>query len=382
MAHKPTLGLFFEKSFDRLPTELVLIDMLHAHFHCNVFDASKLHDNGYVRAFIDENDILLPHLFSIRAASHSKKWGDYRYYTPNYRELIIHGARVLEILHDCSKPVCCFNVRSDWYPETKAFWEAIPKNAYIFGGIQRAYINETPEPEFFFGDMDINPTLGNSYFDDSRIIPIRHVLSDKELHVSVRRKNYDFSVLGVFYARRKSVYESAKKMRKIRLYNPWLLHKLRKALNRHHKRSYWSNALLNMLFNDALRRSRVSYTDGSHLDIFVRKYLEIPANHALLLCAPFCGMQDFGFVENVHYVRCDEEHLAEQLPDLLADSARCETIVQNSLALVKEFFCPAKVAAQLLTLFSQMSEGSFAGCYYDKGELCFGKRAEQEARDA
>lgn len=72
-------------------------------------------------AFIDENDILLPHLFSIRAASHSKKWGDYRYYTPNYRELIIHGARVLEILHDCNKPVCCFNVRSDWYPETQAF---------------------------------------------------------------------------------------------------------------------------------------------------------------------------------------------------------------------------------------------------------------------
>lgn len=94
-------------------------------------------------------------------------------------------------------------------PKRKPF-EIYPPQAYIFGGIQRGYINETPEPEFFFGDMDINPTLGNSYFDDSRIIPIRHVLSDKELNVSVRRKNYDFSVLGVFYARRKFVYESAK----------------------------------------------------------------------------------------------------------------------------------------------------------------------------
>lgn len=372
MAHKISLGLFFEKSFDRLPTELLLIDLLHENFECNIFDSSKLHDNGYVQDFIATNDVLLPHLFSIRAASHSKKWGDYRYYTPNYRELIIHGARVLEILHDCKKPVCCFNVRSDWYPETKAFWEVIPKNAIIFGGIQRGYINESPEFEFFFNDMEINPTLGNSYFDDSRIIPIRHLLGNNELNARTRRKSYDFSVLGVFYARRKYVFESAKRLHKIRLYRPWLLHKLRKALNRHHKRSYWSNALLNVLFNDALRRSKISYTDGSHLDIFVRKYLEIPANRALLLCAPFAGMRNFGFVENIHYVRADEEHIGEQLADLLADKPRTETIVQNSFALVQEFYSPAKVATQLQTLFAQIASGTFVGCYYNKGELVFG----------
>lgn len=368
------LGLFFEKSHDRLPTELILIDLLHEYFECSTFDASKLYDKGYVDAFISEHDILLPHLFSIRAASLSKKWGDYRYYTPNYRELITKGARVLEILKDTQKPICCFNIRSDWYPETRAFWECIPQNAYIFGGMQKGYINPHPlEREFFFDDMEINPTLGNEYFDDDKIIPIRHVLSNDELTPRRINKRYDLSVLGVFYARRKFVYEQAKTF-KIKLYRAWLLHRLRKALNRHHKRSYWSNRLLNALFNDALRRSRISYTDGSHLDMFVRKYLEIPANHSLLLCAPLMRMEDYGFIENVNYIRCDMQHLQQQLNDILAHQSRYNSIVQAGFDMVCAHYNPQKVASQLQTIFSQIANHSFKGCYYDKGELCLGTR--------
>ncbi|RAX57514.1 hypothetical protein CCZ01_05905 [Helicobacter monodelphidis] len=371
------LGLFFEKIHDRLPTELIFIDILKEQFECQIFDSRYLYDQKYCQEFIQENDILLPHLFSLRVASNSKKCGHYEYYSENYRQLILQGMRIIEILSDIQKPVCCLNLRSDWYSETENFWELIPKNWYLLGGIQRGYLNENPQQEFFFNDMEINITLGNQYFSDNQIIPIRHLLSDEEISTKRIPKKYDFSVLGVFYARRKRIYQKAKTL-PIRMYRIWFLHRLRKMLNRYHKRYYWSNSLLNYFFNQALRHSIISYTDGSELDMFIRKYLEIPSSYALLLCHPLARMDDYGFIENQHYIVCDEEHLGEQLQWLLNDHQMREKIVHQSFEMVSQKYSEAKVISQLKDLFSLLKENRFYGCYYQKGELIFKEEPDEK----
>ncbi len=364
---KIKLGIFFEKTQNRNPTENIFIDILYENFECELFDASRIDDSKYVKEFIRRNDIFLPHLFLFRYASNSPKKGNYPYYSENYNRLIENGKKVISFLSKIDKPVCCFNLRSDWYPETEKFWQIIPSHFYIIGGIQKGYLNYSPEEDVFFSKMNIRPDLGNKYFSDDKLIPFRHIISSKELLKKEIKKKYDFSVLGVLYKRRKEILELAKKRYKV--YNPALLLRLRKMLNSFNKKYHFSNKLMNYLFQQALAKSKISYTDGSTLDLFVRKYLEIPAKKALLLCHPFAGMEDYGFIENIHYVSCNKENFYDKMDNLLSNSKLRNEIIENAFNLVKEKFTEEYTAKKLIEIFSAMKEGNFKKCYYKKGEM-------------
>jgi len=364
---KINLGLFFEKSQNRNPTENIFIDVLYDNFECEAFDADKINDGKYVSEFLKRNDIFLPHLFLFRYASKSKKIGNFPYYSENYNKLIENGAKIIDFLEKSGKPVCCFNLRSDWYPESEKFWQTIPKSFYILGGVKKGYFNYNAEEDVFFSKMDINPMLGNKYFNDDMIIPFRHILSSNELREKSLTKKYDLSVLGVLYKRRKEIFEMAKL--KYRVYNPALLLRLRKMLNSFNKKYHFSNKLLNYLFKKGLAYSKISYTDGSTLDFFVRKYLEIPSQKTLLLCHPFAGMEDYGFIENVHYVSCNKDNFYDKMDNLLANDKLRNEITENAFNLVKEKFTEKYTAEKLTEIFSLMKENNFHRCYYKKGEM-------------
>ena len=364
---KIKLGLFFEKTQNRNPTENIFIDVLYDNFECEVFDGKRIGEYSYIKSFINRNDILLPHLFLFRYASKSKKIGNYPYYSENYNLLIKKGAKIIDFLSKVEKPVVCFNLRSDWYPESKEFWEYIPKHFYILGGIKKGYLNYNPQEDVFFKKMSIKPCLGNKYFKDEQILPFRHILSNKELSKFNITKKYDISVLGVLYKRRKEILKLAKN--KYKVYNPALLLRLRKMLNSFNKKYHFSNKLLNYLFQKGLAKSKMSYTDGSTLDLFVRKYLEIPSQKTLLLCHPFKGMKDYGFIENEHYIYVNQDNFYDKVDNLLVNEKLTKEIIENSYNLIKEKFTENYTAKKLTEIFTLMKEKKFKSCYYKNGEM-------------
>jgi len=364
---KIKLGLFFERTQNRNPTENVFIDMLYNNFECEVFDAKRINDNKYISEFLKRNDIFLPHLFLFRYASKSKKIGNFPYYSENYNKLIENGAKIIDFLEKSGKPVCCFNLRSDWYAESENFWKTIPKRFYIIGGFKKGYINNNPEKDIFFSKININPSLGNKYFEDDKIIPYTHILSSDEFLNKNVHKKYDVSVLGVLYKRRREILEMARL--KYNVYNPALILRLRKMLNSFNKKYHFSNKLLNYLFKRGLAYSKISYTDGSTLDLFVRKFLEIPSQKTLLLCHPFAGMEDYGFIENVHYVSCNKDNFYDKVDNLLINDKLRNEIIENAFNLVKEKFTEKYLGKKFKEIFTRMKEDNFHRCYYKKGEM-------------
>ena len=364
------LGLFFEKTQNRNPTENIFIEILFQNFHCTVFDASKIDDYEYTQNFIDNNDIFLPHLFLFRFASKSKKIGNYPFYSQNYNSLIENGEKIIDLLSTISKPVCCLFLRSDWYCESEAFWNCIPKHFFLIGGMQKGFINTTPDKDVFFGKIDINIELGNDRFPDEKLIPIRHLLSNREIQkFSSIKKKYDFSVLGVLYTRRKAIYESIKKSSLYKVYNPKFLLRLRNIFNSLNKKYFFTNRILNYLFNKALAQSKISYTDGTMLNYFIRKYLEIPATNTLLICEPLERMEDYGFIENIHYVSCTPENVTDKVNFLLNNEDKMLEIIKNARQLVKDKYTETYIKIKLQELFDAMHNQNFVKSYYKNGDL-------------
>ena len=56
------------------------------------------------------------------------------------------------------------------------------------------------------------------------------------------------------------------------------------------------NSLYNSYFYSRLKNSKISYTCPSGAEFPVRKFLEIPASGALLMCQKFKNFENFGYI--------------------------------------------------------------------------------------
>ena len=54
--------------------------------------------------------------------------------------------------------------------------------------------------------------------------------------------------------------------------------------------------------NRLINSSKFTYVDGSHLDYFVRKYLEVTVSGSMLVCAPTNALNMYGFITNKHFI--------------------------------------------------------------------------------
>jgi hypothetical protein len=351
------LGLFFEYTKNRNNTEKVFIDIFKEEFETSFFtiDNSKKLDTQ-IRSFIDSNELLIMHLYSfVYFDKFAKKKINIEYFSDNFKAIIQNHTKILEIAKESKKPILILFTRSDWYNHSSFFWELIPKNAYLLGGFKKGYINENPSNDFIFEKFGKNITLGNEYISDNKIIPLHHVLDEYEFKSKPSVKKYDISVLGVLYNRRRKVYDKLTNNRNINLYNPKVLLRLRKLLNSFDKRQFgFNHMILSYLFKEAIKKSKLSYTDGSTLNMFVRKYIEIPALNTLLFCEPFMKMNDFGFENGINFLKVDYDYLDEQIEDIVIDDKKRELITQNGYKLVKSNFSKSSWIPRMKTIFTKI----------------------------
>ncbi|CAN5172025.1 hypothetical protein BH10PSE11_BH10PSE11_27190 [soil metagenome] len=139
---------------------------------------------------------------------------------------------------------------------------------------------------------------------------------------------------------------------------------------------------LNLDFNLRLQQARYAYTCGSGIDMPIRKFFEIPAAGAVLVCKPFSGFEAAGFRHGENCVVCEPEDVVDAHHWLESDSDRAQRIADAGRKLVLRQHSVTARARQFAETFSAIAEGSFAGGEWVAGEYVVRRRANSIAKPA
>ena len=206
---------------------------------------------------------------------------------------------------------------------------------------------------------------------EARIASLLHFVSDAEISLRrlVRRSN-PWSVIGVQYHARKVALDLLRKAGiGVRRQTPMRrLMGLAKKLRLMSAETRLQQRLLNLDYQHRLEQSRYAYACGSALDMPVRKFFEIPAAGAVLVCRPFCGFEAAGFRDGVNAVVCPPESILDAHRMLEADPDRAQVIADAGRQLVFAKHSLVARAEQLRETLAAMAERSFAGGRWVGGE--------------
>ena len=98
--------------------------------------------------------------------------------------------------------------------------------------------------------------------------------------------------------------------------------------------------LYNLFFQRTLAETRCVYTARGGFGIPIRKFFEIPAAGALMICSPCNGYADLGFEAGRHYVQAEPDEILDVLSEWLwhpqaqevASAGQQLTIANHSMA--------------------------------------------------
>jgi hypothetical protein len=209
--------------------------------------------------------------------------------------------------------------------------------------------------------------------ESTRIVSLGMFVSESEFHWGgLVDRPYDVSVPGSSYIRRKQLISALARNGNFRMprnfYRPFYQIAERLGL-----RPYARFQLLNLynhLFHRSLCQSKSCITDGGANNYPVRKFFEIPAAGALMLCAPATGMDALGFCDRMQYFAAPDASATEEiLHDLTQNVERYEPIADAGRRLVFEKHSLAARAEQLRRAIARILEGTFRGSRWDNGEF-------------
>lgn len=206
----------------------------------------------------------------------------------------------------------------------------------------------------------------------SRVASMPHFVSDREFaFLPLTLRTHDWSIVGINYFARGAALAALRQAGiKVQKESPvrrgvGLLKRL--GLLRRERAIIIDG--LNRDFHWRLASSRFSYTCGSGLDMPIRKFFEIPAAGAVLVCRPFSGFADAGFVDGVNCVACQPEHIVQAHRALSSTLDDAQRIASAGRALVFRRHSTAARAQQFGRLFQSIVDGTFAGAGWAVGEF-------------
>ena len=95
----------------------------------------------------------------------------------------------------------------------------------------------------------------------------------------------------------------------------------------------YRNYLINFYsssFRDDITKSKISYTCGGIDNFVVRKFLEIPAFDALLICKKFKNFENFGFLPHVNSIPADLNEIKDLVNFYLKNECKRNIIISKS----------------------------------------------------
>ena len=203
-----------------------------------------------------------------------------------------------------------------------------------------------------------------------QIANLAHIIGEHEFNYSaLALRKHAWSVMGVNYFARESAY-SELKTAGIEPRTDGAMRKIFAALKRARiikkERSVYLN-YINSDFRNRLASTRYSYTCGSGLDIPIRKFIEIPAAGAVLVCRPFSGFRDAGYIDQENAIICEPEDIMEVHKWLESDPSRAQCIADAGRAMILKKHSVKARAQQFKKIFESVIDGTFSGATWEQG---------------
>jgi hypothetical protein len=201
------------------------------------------------------------------------------------------------------------------------------------------------------------------------VASMHHFVGDEEFSERpLSARSNKWAVLGVQYAARADAVDILRPYKvKIDTATRKLIGGVRRiGLLRHE--TEFAIAHLQSSFRSNLKNSRYAFTCGSGLNMPIRKFFEIPAAGAVLVCKPFSGFVESGFVHGENCLVSKPRDLVDVHKWLEADLARAQRIADAGRGLVLRQHSVAARAQQFADTLSAIVDGSFAGGRWRAGE--------------
>lgn len=204
----------------------------------------------------------------------------------------------------------------------------------------------------------------------ARVASLPHFVSDSEFNITpLVARGRDWSIMGVQYhargvardALRAISVEPVMDTRFRRVLS--LVRKLR--LMRGEKRMV--QRFLNQDFGDRIASTRFSYTCGSGLMMPIRKFFEIPAAGAVLVCRPFHGFSALGFEDGVNCIVSEPERIGDVHQRLAYDLEFAQRIASAGQKLVFDKHSLSARARDLAMIIKAIAAREFAGSEWAGG---------------
>jgi hypothetical protein len=132
-----------------------------------------------------------------------------------------------------------------------------------------------------------------------------------------------------------------------------------------------SVALAQYFFRRELETAKAVFTCGSVLQQPIRKFFEVPAAGALLVCQPCAGLKDYGFEHDVSCLMISPDRILDADQLRLHEPERAQKIARlGQQVVIRKHTIPAR-AAQLAAVLHRMKQGTFAGARWKEGQYLF-----------
>lgn len=126
--------------------------------------------------------------------------------------------------------------------------------------------------------------------------------------------------------------------------------------------------LYNLFFQRTLADTRCLYTARGGFGMPIRKFFEIPAAGALLICSPCNGYVDLGFEAGCHYVQSEPDALLDVLSEWLP-SPQAQEVASAGQQLVITRHSMAARGEQIERCLRAMVAGTYRGARWCRGEF-------------
>jgi hypothetical protein len=203
-----------------------------------------------------------------------------------------------------------------------------------------------------------------------KFIPFHHIISEEEFAFDDwNGRPYDITVPGVGYVRRKQAIAAINSHGVLRGPKPFPLLMARYLYVGRPNRFRSGVRLLRHYYREQIRRSRISFAEGSGFDIPVRKFLEIPAYGSLLTAIPCNGASDMGLVDGETFIAADQKTIADVTIEMLRDPNRAVRIIRAAQSMIWQNHSQEARMRQFETCFSAIRSGNYAGAEWISGQF-------------
>ena len=272
----------------------------------------------------------------------------------------------------------------DYYAATNAQVQRLQALNLILIGPNEQFVRPLAElPAFVTQEKHYQrkkARLSDCWFDflhahPERIITALHYVVPSEFsHTPIHSRQSVVAVPGVEYHLRKEANVALRRSG-IRAASKWYFH-LYRVMNRLGMPVYgtaWGLHLYNQFFQRTLKTSRYVYTARGGFGLPVRKFFEIPAAGALMLCSPCTGYDELGYVDGVHYHSVEPDALPEFLQELTRTGAGHDVAVAGRKVTANNHSLQAR-AQQIALCLEALTKGTYRGARWHQGEFIVEER--------